>query len=73
MAEAQAATKLRLKEYDTVFLLKSDLADDAVDKIKERVRGIVTREGGKVIKFVNWGKKKTAFSVAKAHLWKPLE
>jgi small subunit ribosomal protein S6 len=65
MAEAQAATKLRLKEYDTVFLLKSDLADDAVDKIKERVRGIVTREGGKVIKFVNWGKKKTAFSVAK--------
>jgi small subunit ribosomal protein S6 len=55
----------RLKEYDTVFLLKPDLADDAVDKLKERLRGIVSREGGKVIKFVNWGKKKTAFSVVK--------
>jgi small subunit ribosomal protein S6 len=56
---------MRLKEYDTVFLIKSDVADDAVDKLKERVRGIVHREGGKVIKFTNWGKKKTAFPVAK--------
>ena len=64
MAEAQAV-KVRLKEYDTVFLVKPDMADDAVDKLKERVRGIVGREGGKVIKFINWGKKKTAFTVAK--------
>jgi small subunit ribosomal protein S6 len=65
MAEATTAAKIHLKEYDTVFLVKPDLADDAVDKLKERVRGIVGREGGKVIKFINWGKKKTAFAVAK--------
>ncbi len=64
MADA-TAVKVRLKEYDTVFLIKPDLADDAVDKLKERVRGVVGREGGKVIKFVNCGKKKTAFTVAK--------
>jgi small subunit ribosomal protein S6 len=63
MAEAQ--TKVRLREYDTVFLLKSDVTDDTVDKLKERVRGIINREGGKAIKFINWGKKKTAFVVAK--------
>lgn len=63
MAEAQ--TKVRLREYDTVFLLKPDVTDDAVDKLKERLRGIVSREGGKVIKFINWGKKKTSFAVAK--------
>jgi small subunit ribosomal protein S6 len=62
---AETITKNRLKEYDTVFLVKSDVSDDSVDKLKERIRGIVTREGGKVIKFINWGKKKTAFSVAK--------
>jgi small subunit ribosomal protein S6 len=65
MAEATTPAKVYLKEYDTVFLVKPDLADDAVDKLKERLRGIVGREGGKVIKFINWGKKKTAFSVAK--------
>ena len=63
MAEAQ--TKVRLREYETVFLLKPDVTDDAVDKLKERLRGVVSREGGKVIKFINWGKKKTSFAVAK--------
>ncbi|MFP2957433.1 30S ribosomal protein S6 [Myxococcus sp. 1LA] len=63
MAETQAATRLR--EYETIFLVKPDLTDDNVDKLKERVRGIVSREGGKVIRFTVWGKKKTLFPVAK--------
>lgn len=63
MAETQAATRLR--EYETIFLVKPDLTDDNVDKLKERVRGIVGREGGKVIRFTVWGKKKTLFPVAK--------
>ncbi|QSQ24558.1 30S ribosomal protein S6 [Pyxidicoccus parkwayensis] len=63
MAETQAATRLR--EYETIFLVKPDLTDDNVDKLKERVRGIVGREGGKLIRFTVWGKKKTLFPVAK--------
>ena len=63
MAEAQAVKHLR--EYETVFLVKPDLADDAVDKIKDRVRGIVDRDGGKMIRFTIWGKKKLAYPIAK--------
>ncbi len=63
MAETQAAKRLR--EYETIFLVKPDLTDDAVDKLKERVRGIVSREGGKVLRFTVWGKKKTAYPIAK--------
>ena len=63
MAETQAATRLR--EYETIFLVKPDLTDDNVDRIKERVRGIVSREGGKVIRFTVWGKKKTLYPIAK--------
>ncbi|QSQ14313.1 30S ribosomal protein S6 [Myxococcus landrumensis] len=63
MAETQAAQRLR--EYETIFLVKPDLTDDNVDKLKERVRGIVGREGGKVLRFTVWGKKKTLFPVAK--------
>lgn len=61
MAQAQA----RLREYETVFLVKPELTDDVVDKVKDRVRGIVTREGGKMIRFTVWGKKKTAYAIAK--------
>jgi small subunit ribosomal protein S6 len=59
------AAKKHLREYETIFLVKPDLTDDNVDKVKERVRGIVDREGGKVLKFTIWGKKKTMYPVAK--------
>jgi len=65
MAAAEAQAKIRLREYETIFLVKPDLTDDNVDRIKDRVRGIVDREGGKVIRFTIWGKKKTMYPIAK--------
>ncbi len=64
MADTKAAKRLR--EYETIFLVKPDLTDDNVDKVKERVRGIVNREGGKLLRFTVWGKKRTMYQVAKA-------
>jgi small subunit ribosomal protein S6 len=61
----QHAPGTRLREYETIFLVRPDLADDLVDKIVERMRGIVHRDGGKVIKVENWGKKKVAYEVKK--------
>lgn len=62
MAEAQ---KRLVREYETIYLLKADTPDDQVEEIKERLRGVVSREGGKVIRFTNQGKRKTAFAVSK--------
>jgi small subunit ribosomal protein S6 len=62
MAEAQ---KRIVREYETIYLMKADSPDDQVEEIKERLRAVVTREGGKVIRFTNQGKRKTAFPVAK--------
>jgi small subunit ribosomal protein S6 len=62
MAEA---TKRLVREYETVYLLKAETPDDQVEEIKERLRGVVTRDGGKVIRFTNQGKRKTAYLVAK--------
>ena len=61
---AEAKQKL-VREYETIYLLKAETPDDQVDEIKERLRGVVTREGGKVIRFTNQGKRKTAFPVSK--------
>jgi small subunit ribosomal protein S6 len=55
----------RLREYETIFLVRPDLAQDLLEKVVERMRGVVHRDGGKVIKVVNMGKKKTAFEVKK--------
>ncbi len=62
MAEAQ---QHKMREYETVFLVKPDLTDDNVEKLKERVRTIVNRDGGKFLQFTNWGKKKVMYPVAK--------
>ena len=62
MAEAQ---KRLVREYETIYLMKGDTPDDRVEEIKERLRAVVTREGGKVIRFTNQGKRKTAFPIAK--------
>ncbi len=61
---AEAAKRL-VREYETIYLMKADTPDDQVEEIKERLRGVVTREGGKVIRFTNQGKRKTAFPISK--------
>ncbi len=60
-----AETKNLVREYETIYLLKAETPDEQVDEIKERLRAMVSREGGKVIRFTNQGKRKTAFPVAK--------
>lgn len=58
-----APTSQTQREYETIYLLRQDLSPEQTDRIKERIRGIVDREGGRVIKFTTWGRKKTAFLV----------
>ncbi|WP_242341166.1 MULTISPECIES: 30S ribosomal protein S6 [Anaeromyxobacter] len=60
-----AETRKLVREYETIYLLKAETPDDQVEEIKERLRGVVTRESGKVIRFTNQGKRKTAFPVGK--------
>ncbi len=62
-----AETRKRLvREYETIYLLKAETPEDQVDEIQERLRAVVAREGGKVIRFTNQGRRKTAFPVAKS-------
>jgi small subunit ribosomal protein S6 len=63
MTEKRAAQRLR--EYETIFLVKPELPDETVERIKERVREIINREGGRVIRFTVWGKKRTMYPIAR--------
>lgn len=55
----------KLREYETIYLHPQEQLDEAVERTKERLRALIVREGGKVIKFTIWGKKKTSFEVAR--------
>lgn len=58
-----APSSATMREYETIYLVKQDLTTEQTDRIKERIRGVIEREGGRVIKFTTWGRKKTAFLV----------
>lgn len=53
-----------MKEYELTALVHPDLEAD-LDKAFEKVRALVTDNGGEIIKEDNWGKKKLAYQIKK--------
>jgi small subunit ribosomal protein S6 len=65
MALATTTQALRNKEYETIYVLKSDVDADTAEKIQGRVSEVVTRESGKLVKVEAWGRRKLAYPVGK--------
>lgn len=51
-----------MKEYELAVLIHPDLESD-LDKALDKVRALITDNGGEIIKEDNWGKKKLAYQV----------
>ncbi len=62
MAEAQKAA-LPLREYESIYVLRPDLAKATAEKVASRVEDVVTREGGKLTLVENWGRRALAYKV----------
>ncbi|HVJ89245.1 MAG TPA: 30S ribosomal protein S6 [Labilithrix sp.] len=62
MAEAQL---LKTKEYETIYILRSDVDADTADKVQGRVAEVVGRDNGKLVKVESWGRRKLAYPVGK--------
>jgi small subunit ribosomal protein S6 len=54
-----------LREYETVYILKPDTAQEEIAQMNARVRGILEGMGGKLLDLDNWGKRKLAYEVKK--------
>ncbi len=54
-----------LKEYETIYILRSDVDADAAEKVQNRIAEVVGRENGKLVKVEAWGRRKLAYPVAK--------
>jgi small subunit ribosomal protein S6 len=65
MALQTAAQPLYSKEYETIYILRSDIDAETAEKVQTRVSEVVDREQGKLMKVEAWGRRKLAYPVAK--------
>ncbi len=60
-----AKTTGKLPGYETTFITRVDLSDDALKTLKDRLFGIVKAYGGEVVYEEDWGKRKFAYPIEK--------
>ena len=57
--------RFRTKEYETIYVLRSDVDSEAAERIQARVAEAVEREHGKLVKVESWGRRRLAYPVGK--------
>jgi len=65
MAVVTTTQQLKNKEYETIYILRSDVDADTAEKVQSRVAEVVEREKGKLVKVEAWGRRKLAYPVSK--------
>ncbi len=56
---------MMLNDYECIFIAKSSLSEQEVAGLTEKVKNVVEKSGGQIVKTENWGKKKLAYEVKK--------
>lgn len=51
-----------MKDYELTVLIHPDFESD-LEKALDKVRGLVSANGGEIVKEDNWGKKKLAYAI----------
>ena len=54
-----------MREYETIILVKPDIGDEPLNKLAQRVKGIIDGGQGKFVGLDNWGKRKLAYDIEK--------
>ena len=55
----------KLAGYETTFITRSELSDDALKTIQEKLKGVVAQYSGEIVLTEDWGKKKLAYPIQK--------
>ncbi len=61
--EQAAVVDTRLGEYELVYILRPDVADDALDARVENISQFITAREGTVDDVQKWGKRKLAYAI----------
>jgi small subunit ribosomal protein S6 len=52
-----------MKTYEVMFIVRSSVGDEDLARMIEKIRGLVEKNGGAVLKAENWGKRKLAYEI----------
>ncbi len=52
-----------MRKYESMYILRPDLDEEAVKSTIERFATLVTEQGGQVIKAEPWGKRRLAYLI----------
>jgi len=67
MATAAAAAPIRwAREYETIYILRSDVDNAGAEKVVGRAKDVIARLDGTLTKLDNWGKRKLAYPIQKS-------
>jgi small subunit ribosomal protein S6 len=53
------------REYETIFILRAEASRESSESISTRLTDVVTREGGKLTRIENWGRRRLAYPIGK--------
>ncbi len=51
--------------YESIFIINPNLSDEETAGVIKKIQDVVTKQGGELVKFEDWGKKKLAYEVRK--------
>lgn len=51
--------------YETTYIMRADISDDANKSFLEKLKGIIAAHGGQVIAVEDWGKRRLAYAIEK--------
>jgi small subunit ribosomal protein S6 len=54
-----------LPGYETTFITKSEMSDDALKALKDRLTAVVAQFNGELVINEDWGKRKLAYPISK--------
>lgn len=55
----------RAREYETIYILRSDVDAEGAERVHARVSDALEREHGKLVKVEAWGRRKLAYPIRK--------
>jgi len=65
MAQVTPAADSRVREYETIYILRPDVPREGAERVSTRVQEAVAREGGKLTLVETWGRRALAYRVSK--------
>jgi small subunit ribosomal protein S6 len=51
--------------YESIFIVNANLTDEETANVIKKMQDVVTKQGGEMLKFEDWGKKKLAYEIKK--------